>query len=193
MPESEAVLTRSKKTLLISKVILISIAARKKLSSCCSVSLVPQRFLLRIGAGSSYDAAYERSHLRARRMMRWCYEAGNGVRSKGVGAGLHAGLPAREASEAASRLFRQEGWSGPYMREYMRKVRARQKLERERDEAVNAAMARLSNPAPAAGLSVSDWLARSEAIMADMRLVLEEVKRRIPEVGENGPKPAQRL
>ena len=82
MPESEAVLTRSKKTLLISKVILISIAARKKLSSCCSVSLVPQRFLLRIGAGSSYDAAYERSHLRARRMMRWCYEAGNGVRSK---------------------------------------------------------------------------------------------------------------
>ena len=89
--------------------------------------------------------------------------------------------------------FDKKAWSRPDMREYMRKVRAGQRLERERNEAVNTAMARLSNPAPAAGLSVSDWLARSEAIMADMRLVLEEVKRRIPEVGENGPKPAQRL
>jgi len=62
------------------------------------------------------------------------------------------------------------------MREYMRKVRARQKPERERDEAINAAMARLSHPAPAADLSVNDRLARSEAIMADMRLVLEEAK-----------------
>src|SRR5258708_23535412 len=72
------------------------------------------------------------------------------------------------------------------MREYMRKVRARQKLERERNEAVNAAIARLSNRAPAGDLCVSDRLARSEAIMADMRLVLEEVKRRLVEVGENG-------
>ena len=53
-----------------------------------------------------------------------------------------------------------------------------------------AAMARLSHPARAADLSVNGRLARSEAIMADMRLVLEEVKRRVVEVGENGPKPA---
>jgi len=38
-----------------------------------------------------------------------------------------------------------------------------------------------------------DRLTRSEANMADMLFVLEEVKRRIVEVGENGPKPAQRL
>src|SRR5258708_21955630 len=36
--------------------------------------------------------------------------------------------------------FDKKAWSRPYMREYMRKVRARQKLERERDEAINAAM-----------------------------------------------------
>ncbi len=80
------------------------------------------------------------------------------------------------------------------MREHMRKVRARQKLERERDEAVNAAMARLSSmDAPStADLSVNDRLVRSEANMADMLLVLEEMKRRVVEVGENGPKPAQR-
>ena len=89
--------------------------------------------------------------------------------------------------------FDKKAWSRPYMREYMRKLRARQKLERERNEAVNAAMARLSNRAPAADLSVSDRLARSEAIMADMLVVFEEVKRRVVEVGENGPKPAQRL
>jgi hypothetical protein len=89
--------------------------------------------------------------------------------------------------------FDKKAWSRPYMREYMRKVRARQKLERERDEVVNAAMARLSNRAPAADLCVSDRLARSEANMADMLLVLEEVKRRVVEVGENDPKPAQRL
>ena len=88
--------------------------------------------------------------------------------------------------------FDKKAWSRPYMREYMRKVRARQKLERERDEAVNAAMTRLSNRAPAGDLSVSDRLTRSEAIMADMRLVLEEVKRRVVEVGENGSKLAQR-
>jgi hypothetical protein len=58
--------------------------------------------------------------------------------------------------------FDKKAWSRPYMREYMRKVRARQKLERERDEAVNTAMARLSNRAPAADLSVNDRLARSE-------------------------------
>jgi hypothetical protein len=85
--------------------------------------------------------------------------------------------------------FDKKAWSRPYMREYMRKVRARQKLEREREEAVNAAMARLSSSAPATALSVNDRLARSEAIMADMRLLLEEVKatylkRRILEVGE---------
>ena len=73
------------------------------------------------------------------------------------------------------------------MREYMRKVRARQKLERERDEAVNAAMARLSNRTPAGDLSISDRLARSEAIMADMWLVPDEAKRRVAGVGENGP------
>src|SRR5258708_21295893 len=72
--------------------------------------------------------------------------------------------------------FDKKAWSRSYMREYMRKVRARQKLERERDEAIDAAMARLSNPAPAADLSVSDRLARSEANMADILLVLEEVK-----------------
>jgi|GraSoi2013_100cm_1033763.scaffolds.fasta_scaffold402758_1 hypothetical protein len=89
--------------------------------------------------------------------------------------------------------FDKKAWSRPYMREYMRKVRARPKLERERDEAVNAAMARLANRTPAGDLSVSDRLTRSEANMADMLFVLEEVKRRIVEVGENGPKPAQRL
>jgi len=89
--------------------------------------------------------------------------------------------------------FDKKAWSRPYMREYMRKVRARQKLERERNEGIDAAMARLSNRRPAGDLSVSDRLVRSEAIMADMRLVLEEVRRRVVEVGENGPKPAQRL
>jgi hypothetical protein len=89
--------------------------------------------------------------------------------------------------------FDKRAWSRVYMRQYMREVRARQKLERERDEAVNAAMARLSNRAPTRDLSVNDRLARSEAIMADMRLVLGEVKRRVVEVGENGPKPAQCL
>jgi hypothetical protein len=54
-------------------------------------------------------------------------------------------------------------------------------------------MARLSHPARAADLSVNGRLARSEAIMADMRLVLEEVKSRVVGVGENSPKPAQRL
>ena len=88
--------------------------------------------------------------------------------------------------------FDKKAWSRPYMREYMRKVRARQKLERERDEAVNAAIARLSNPAPAADLSVNDRLARSEAVMADMLLVLEEMKRRVVEVSGNDPKPTQR-
>src|SRR5258708_34011830 len=89
--------------------------------------------------------------------------------------------------------FDKKAWSRPYMREYMRKVRARQKLEREREEVINAAMARLFNPVPAADLSVSDRLARSEAIMADLRLVLEEGKRRVVEVGENGAKRAQPL
>ena len=69
--------------------------------------------------------------------------------------------------------FDKKAWS----RSYMRKVRARQKLERERDEAVNGAMARLTNRTPAADLCINDRLARSEAIMADMRLVLEEAKR----------------
>src|SRR5215831_19094371 len=68
--------------------------------------------------------------------------------------------------------FDKKAWS----RSYMRKVRARQKLERERDEAVNGAMARLTNRTPAADLCVNDRLAPSESIMADMRLVLEEVK-----------------
>jgi hypothetical protein len=86
--------------------------------------------------------------------------------------------------------FDKKAWSRPYMREYMRKVRARQKLERERNEAVNGAVARLSNRAPTTDLSVTDRLARSEAIMADMELVLEELKRRVVEVGENDPKPA---
>jgi hypothetical protein len=89
--------------------------------------------------------------------------------------------------------FDKKAWSRPYMREYMRKVRARQKLERERDEAVNAATARLSNRAPFTDLSVNDRLARGEAIMADLRLMLEVVKRHVVEVGENGPKLAQRL
>jgi hypothetical protein len=88
--------------------------------------------------------------------------------------------------------FDKKAWSREYMREYMRMVRAKQKLERERNDAVNAAMARLSNRAPATDLSVTDRLARSEAIMADMELVLEEVKRRVVEAGVNGPKPAQR-
>jgi len=46
-------------------------------------------------------------------------------------------------------------------------------------------MVRLSNPAPAANLSVSDRLGRYEAIMADMLLVLEEMERRVAQVGEN--------
>ena len=41
---------------------------------------------------------------------------------------------------------------------------------------VNAAIARVSNRAPAADFSVNDWLSRSEAMIADLRLVLEEVK-----------------
>src|SRR5260370_38921349 len=89
--------------------------------------------------------------------------------------------------------FDKKAWSREYMREYMRRVRARQKLEREQNEAVNAAIARLRSPAPAGDLSVTDRLVRSEANMADMRLVLEEVKPRVGEVGENDPKPAQRL
>jgi len=88
--------------------------------------------------------------------------------------------------------FDKKAWSRPYMREYMRRVRARQKLERERDAAVNAAIARLSSRTPARDLSISDRLARSEAMFADVLLVFEEVKRRVVEVGENGPKPAQR-
>jgi hypothetical protein len=86
--------------------------------------------------------------------------------------------------------FDTKAWSRPYMREYMRKVRARQKLERDRNEAVNAAMARLSNRAPTTDLSVSDRLSRSEAIIADLQLVLEAVKRRVVEACEKGPKPA---
>src|SRR5258708_256780 len=72
--------------------------------------------------------------------------------------------------------FDKRAWSRPYMREYMRKVRARQKLERERNEAINAAIARLSGPVPPVGLSVSDRLARIEATVADMGLLPEEVK-----------------
>jgi hypothetical protein len=87
--------------------------------------------------------------------------------------------------------FNKKAWSREYMRIYMRRRRAIEKLERERNEVVNAAMARLRNPTPAANLSVSDRLGRYEAIMADMRLVLEEVERRVVQVGENGPKPAR--
>ena len=83
--------------------------------------------------------------------------------------------------------FDKKAWSRPYMREYMRKVRARQKLERERGEAINSAIARLSNPAPAADLPVTDRLARSETLMADMWLLRDEAKRRVVEAGENGP------
>jgi hypothetical protein len=88
--------------------------------------------------------------------------------------------------------FDKRAWSREYMLTYMRKRRAAQKLERERDEAINAAIARLSNRTPAGDLSISDRLARSEAMFADVLLVFEEVKRRVVEVGENGPKPAQR-
>src|SRR6266849_2765518 len=87
--------------------------------------------------------------------------------------------------------FDKKAWSRPYMREYMRMVRAKHKLERERDAAVSAAIARMSNRTPAGDFSVSDRLARSEANMADMLFVFEEIKRRVFEVGENGPKPAQ--
>jgi hypothetical protein len=86
--------------------------------------------------------------------------------------------------------FDKRAWSREYMLTYMRKRRAAQKLERERDAAVNVAIARLSSRTPAGDLSVTDRLARSEANMADMLLVLEEMKRRVVEVGENGPKPA---
>src|SRR5712671_1245885 len=82
--------------------------------------------------------------------------------------------------------FDKKAWSREYMRGYMRRVRAKRKLERERNERVNAAMARLSNPAPSTNLSVNDRLARSEASMADIRLVLEEMKRRVVEVCEDG-------
>jgi len=71
--------------------------------------------------------------------------------------------------------FDKKAWSRPYMREYMRKRRAKEKVERERNEAINAAIARLSSPAPTAGLSVNDRLAKIDARMADMRLLLEEV------------------
>jgi len=49
--------------------------------------------------------------------------------------------------------FDKKAWSRPYMREYMRKRRAKEKVERERNEAINAAIARQSSPAPTAGLS----------------------------------------
>jgi hypothetical protein len=64
------------------------------------------------------------------------------------------------------------------MRQYMREVRARQKLERERDEAANAAIARLSSmDAPStAFLSIDDRLANLEAINADIHTLLEAVK-----------------
>ncbi len=48
--------------------------------------------------------------------------------------------------------------------------------ERERNEAITAAIARLSSPAPTAGLSVNDRLAKIYARMADMRLLLEGMK-----------------
>ena len=48
--------------------------------------------------------------------------------------------------------------------------------ERERNETINAAIARLSSPAPTAGLSVNDRLAKIYARMAGMRLLLEEMK-----------------
>jgi hypothetical protein len=60
--------------------------------------------------------------------------------------------------------------------EYMRKRRAIQKLERERNEAVSAAMTRLSSPMPTAGLSIRDRLAKLDVTMADMRLLLAGVK-----------------
>ncbi len=72
--------------------------------------------------------------------------------------------------------FDKKAWSRPYMREYMRKRRAKEKVERERNEAINAALARLSSPTPTAGLSVNDRLAKIDARMADMRLLVEEVK-----------------
>ena len=62
--------------------------------------------------------------------------------------------------------FDKKAWSRPYMREYMRKRRAKEKVERERNEAINAAIARLSSPAPTAGLSVNDRLAKIDARMA---------------------------
>jgi hypothetical protein len=72
--------------------------------------------------------------------------------------------------------FDKKAWSRPYMREYMRKRRAKEKLERERHEAINAAIARLSSAMPTGGPSVSDRLAKIEATMADMHLLFEEVK-----------------
>ena len=78
-----------------------------------------------------------------------------------------------------------KAWSRPYMSEYVRKERATQKLERERDEAVNAAMARLSGPGPTASLSP----VKIDARMADMRLLLGEVEARYGarEVNQKGP------
>ena len=120
-------------------------------------------------------------------------EVDHGLRQESVDARLRAYRRGKRRKPRAG-YFDKKAWSRPYMREYMRKVRARQKLERERDAAVNAAIARMSNRAPAADLSISDRLARSEAMFADILLVFEEVvKRRVVEVGENGPKPAQRL
>ena len=84
--------------------------------------------------------------------------------------------------------FDKKAWSREYMREYMRKRRARQKIEREQNESINAAITRLSDRTPTSDLSVNDRLARSEAIIADMRLVLEQVKRRVVEVSGNGLK-----
>jgi len=77
--------------------------------------------------------------------------------------------------------FDKKAWSRPYMREYMRKRRAKEKVERERNEAANAAIARLSNRGPTTDLSVNDRLTRSEdrlarieAIEARLRLWLEK-------------------
>jgi hypothetical protein len=120
---SEAVLTRNKDGLLIRKDGPISISQREKhdarrkrfayAAMLCAVFPL-KKIASRNGEGTIVSArvddavSYAYIGVGGARMfevMRLC----NGLQQESLDARLHAGLPAWEASEAASRLFRQEG------------------------------------------------------------------------------------
>jgi hypothetical protein len=73
--------------------------------------------------------------------------------------------------------FDKKAWSRVYMRPYMQRVRARQKLERDRKI---AAMALRSSATPSTrNLSANDRLANLEKSIADMAAMLALVKSRL--------------